>query len=50
VSGLVSIQKGNNKDLINKIASAVTSPTKQTNNNRQIGEVAEFQALLRNPT
>jgi hypothetical protein len=32
------IQKGNNKDLINKIASTVTPQTK--------GEVAEFQSLI----
>ena len=37
------IQKGNNKDLINKIAAVTLQP--QTN--IQKGEVAEFQALLR---
>ena len=36
------IQKGNNKDLINKIASTVTSQPKA-----QKGEVAEFQSLLK---
>jgi len=34
------IQKGNNKDLINKIAAVTSQPT------RQKGEVAEFQTLL----
>jgi hypothetical protein len=37
------IQKGNNKDLINKISAVSSQPMKQ----RQKGEVAEFQTLIR---